>query len=215
MKIKNLFYKINRNFIFTLIILIVSIFFVSCDTEITLTLQKDDSVEIRFEGGAGEAFSKMINSATGGTGSDLLIDTSVVSYELAMAGFENVNVQQKPNGAVLISMKDRKQTSYVFTSKIIKAEKGKLTTSITPKSLEDFYKSSDEQTRMILDLFLAPVFNDEEMSEEEYTQMVASFYGEAAAREIKQSIVKINLISKDGEKESLRIPLVQLLCGNM
>lgn len=202
-------------------ILIFAALFMSCQTEITLTLRQDDSVDIRFEGESGEAFAKLINSAAGlgaedssVSTSDLLIDSQSVSYELAKAGFSDIVINQKKDGAVSISMCDKKQTSYIFSSKIIKAEKGKLITAITRKSLEDFYKASDEQTRMILDLFLAPVFNDEEMSEEEYLEMVGAFYGEGTATEVSQSFVKINLISKDGSKETLNLPLTQLFCGN-
>ena len=67
---------------------------------------------------------------------------------------------------------------------------------------------------MTLDLFLAPVFNDEVMSEAEYLEMVASFYGNDAAKEVSESVVKINLISKDGAKETLTYPLSQIFCGN-
>ena len=202
-------------------ILIFAALFMSCQTEITLTLRQDDSVDIRFEGESGETFTKLINSAAGlgaedssVSTSDLLIDPQSVSYELAKAGFSDIVINQKKGGAVSISMCDKKQTSYIFSSKIIKAEKGKLITAITRKSLEDFYKASDEQTRMILDLFLAPVFNDEEMSEDEYLEMVGAFYGEGTATEVSQSFVKINLISKDGSKETLNLPLTQLFCGN-
>ena len=203
------------------ILIFAALLFASCQTEVSLTLQKDDSVDIRFEGGAGEAFSKMISVAAGlggsgseSSGSELLIDADSVSYELARAGFSNVKVNQKKGGTVSISMTDKKQSSYLFTSKILKTDKNKLKPAITRKSLEDFYTYSDEQTRMILDLFLAPVFNAEEMSESEYIEMIGAFYGEAAAKEVSQSTVKINLISKDGSKETLRIPLSQLLCGN-
>ena len=184
----------------------------SCTTEVTLTLKPDDSLDIRFEGGAGEAFTKMISSASGMAG-DSLIDEDSVSFELARAGFSDVKVNQKKGAAVLISMSDKKKTSYIFSSEIIKAEKGKLKAAVTRKSLEDFYNNADEQTRMTLDLFLAPVFNNENMSEDEYLEMLGSFYGDAAAKEVSESLVRINLISKDGSKETLRYPLVQLLCG--
>ena len=46
-------------------------------------------------------------------------------------------------------------------------------------------------------------------------EMLASFYGDAAADEVSQSRVKINLISKDGSRQSLNYPLAQLLCGNL
>ena len=206
-----------------ILILASAILFASCTPEVTLTVKPDDSVDIRFEGGAGNAFTKMIASASGvagtagaaGAGStDAIIDTDTVTYELARAGFSNVKAEQKTGGAVLISMSDKKQSSYIFTSGIVKAEKGRLSAAITRKSLEDFYKSADEQTRMTLDLFLAPVFNDEVMSESEYLEMVASFYGNDAAKEVSESVVKINLISKDGAKETLTYPLSQIFCGN-
>lgn len=196
------------------IFILFSLCFISCTTEVTLAVQPDNSVTIKFDGGAGEAFTKMISSAAGmGSESENLIDTDVVSYELAKAGFSDVKINQKKSGAVSITMSDKKQTSYIFTSGIAKCEKGRLSAVITRKSLEDFYDSADEQTRMILDLFLAPVFNDEEMTEEEYIEMVSSFYGAGAAKEVGSSFVKINLISKDGKKESLSYPFTQVFCG--
>lgn len=208
----------RKLFILSIIISVLAFFFISCQAEVTLTLQKDDSVDIRFDGGAGAAFAKMISSAAGvgnqnAPSNEMLIDTDAVSYELAKAGFSNVNVNQKQGGAVSIAMSDKTQTSYIFSSQIVKADKGRLIAAITRKSLEDFYNSSDEQTRMILDLFLAPVFNNEEMTEDEYLEMVGSFYGENAANEVAESLVKINLISKDGTKETLNIPFTQLMCG--
>ncbi len=196
------------------ILILFSLCFISCTTEITLAVQPDNSVTIKFDGGAGEAFTKMISSAAGmGSETETLIDTEAVSYELAKAGFSDVKINQGKSGSVSITMCDKKQSSYIFTSGIAKCEKGKLSAVITRKNLEDFYNSADEQTRMILDLFLAPVFNDEEMTEEEYIEMVASFYGAGAAKEVGSSLVKINLISKDGKKESLNYPLSHFFCG--
>ena len=198
-----------------LILIFLSFFFISCTTEVTLAVQPDNSVTIKFDGGAGEAFTKMISSAAGmGGEAENLIDTDAVSFELAKAGFSDVKINQKKGGSVSITMSDKKQSSYIFTSGIAKCEKGKLSTVITRKSLEDFYASADEQTRMILDLFLAPVFNDEEMTEAEYIEMVSSFYGAGAAKEVGSSFVKINLISKDGKKETINYPLSQIFCGS-
>ena len=204
------------------LIMIFSLFMFSCTTEVTLTLKADDSVDIAFEGGAGEAFTKMLTSTAGpqnsgmkGNADSPVIDSDAVSYELAKAGFSNVDVNQNKGGVVKINMKDKKQTSYIFSSNIIKSKKNMLIAAVTRKSLEDFYNSADEQTRMTLDLFLAPVFNNDCMSEEEYLEMVASFYGDEAAKEVSQSVVKINLVSKDGLKESIKYPLAQLMCGNL
>ena len=208
--------RFRNKFGMTAILIFISLFLVSCTTEVTLSVQADDSVSIHFEGGAGEAFTKMISSAAGvGMAADgtNVVDTDAVSYELAKAGFSSVKVEQKKGGLVQINMSDKNCSSYIFTSGIVKSERGNLKAAITRKSLEDFYASADEQTRMTLDLFLAPVFNDETMSETEYLEMLGSFYGAGAADEVSQSVVKINLISKDGTKQTLRYPLAQLLCG--
>lgn len=210
-------HKILKNHIKFSLFLIFTLFMtVSCTTEITLSVKADDSVDIKFDGGAGEAFTKMLLAAGGTNSTDGIttIDTEAVSYELGRAGFDNVKVNVK-GGNVKISMTDKKRTSYLFSSGIVKFAEGRLKTQISRRSLEGFYKSSDEQTRMILDLFLSPVFNNEDMAEDEYLEMLGAFYGEGAAKEVQESSVKINLIAKDGKKEELRIPLVQLLCGTL
>ena len=71
-----------------------------------------------------------------------------------------------------------------------------------------------KQTEKLPNYFLSPVFNNDYMSEEEYLEMLASFYGEPAAKEVQDSFVKIILIGKNGKKEEQNLPLVQLLCGS-
>ena len=184
----------------------------SCTTDITLTLRQDDSVDIYFDGGAGEAFTNMLLSASGSDAGMAALDAKEISYELAKAGFDGVKVAVNDTN-VKITMTDKKRSSYIFNSGIVKFEGGKLAVNLTRKSLEDFYTSSDEQTRMILDLFLAPVFNDENMSESEYLEMLASFYGNPSAKEVETSFVNIKLIDKNGKEEKIRLPMTQLLCG--
>ena len=205
-------YWINCHIKFGMILLSL-LLFISCQTEVTFTLQSDDSVNITFEGGSGDAFSKMISAAAGAEG-DFLIDENSVAYELARAGFSDVKVNQKKGGTVRITMSDKKQNSYLFTSNLIKKEKDSLTAQINPKSLKAFYDSADEQTRLILDLFLSPVFNDDQMSEAEYLEMLGSFYGKSAADEVQNSTVKLIFKGKTGKEEKISIPLVQFLCGN-
>ena len=186
--------------------------FISCTTEITLTVRQDDSVDITFDGGAGEAFTKMLLSSSGAEDGMSAIDTEEISFELAKAGFDNVRVAAKDT-SVKIAMTDKKRSSYIFKSGIAKYAGGKLAVNLSRKSLEDFYASSDEQTRMMLDLFLAPVFNDENMRESEYLEMLASFYGKAASKEVESSFVSIKLIGKDGKEEKINLPVTQIMCG--
>ena len=195
----------------------LSLFFVSCNIDLQLSLKKDGSVDILFKGGAGKAFSKMILSATGESGDvsgASLYDTKEIGYELAKAGFSNVKVNAGKTGTdLVITMADLKQTSYLFSSGIVREEKGELKANITPKSLKDFYTSADEQTQMILDLFLAPVFNDEQMSVSEYLEMLGTIYGAEAAREVEDSVINVSLTAVDGSKTQKKISFGALMCG--
>lgn len=183
---------------------------VSCTSEISIKLNKDNSVNISLSAGAGEAFTKMLMNTTG---DNAIIDEKQVTYELVKAGFSDVKVKASGKSNVNITLVDRNCSSYLFTSGMFSAEKGKLGVNITPETLKDFYDSADEQTVNVLDLFLAPIFNDEKMSEKEYLEMVGTFYGENAAKEIADSVILINIENADGGKSKFHMPLAEVLCG--
>ncbi len=168
-------------------------------------------MNITFAGGSGQAFTKMILSATGGE--EQFLDTKEIDYELSKNGFTNVKSESKKTGEIRIFMTDEKQSSYIFKSGVALVEDKQLKLNITKKSLADFYNSADEQTRMVLDLFLAPVFNDEEMTEAEYLETLGTFYGEEAAKEVADSFVNITLIDEGGKSQKQKIPFSRLMCG--
>jgi len=192
------------------LILLISIVFVGCTTSISVKLNSDNSVDVKFSGSAGEAFTKMVMTSTGEDGA---IDEKQVTYELAKAGFSNVNVKVTNKTNINISLTDKNCSSYLFTSGLLSAKKGNLELNLNNKTLKDYYDSADEQTVTVLDLLLAPIFNDEEMTEDEYLEMVGTFYGESAAKEIGNSIINISFENTNGKKSDFRIPLAKLLCG--
>ena len=66
----------HRLFILTAFLSLI--FLSSCTVDLSLVLQKDGSVDISFEGGTGQAFTKMIFAAAGGN--EQSIDVKQVSY---------------------------------------------------------------------------------------------------------------------------------------
>lgn len=199
--------KSKKNYL-KLTLVFLTVFLTSCTTEISLKLNKDNSVSIMLSAGAGEAFTKMLMNTTGDNGA---IDEKQVTYELAKAGFTDVVVKVSGKSDVKISMTDKNCSSYLFKSGMLEAKNGKLFLEITRQTLKDFYDSADEQTLNVLDLFLAPVFNDEEMIEKEYLEMVGTFYGESASKEIGGSMVVINIEDSFGDKSNFVLPLSKIL----
>lgn len=190
-------------------IICVSVLFLSCQTEVTLLLNKNGSVDVRFTGGAGKVFTQMILAAT--DGEDAVFDTAEISYQLGVAGFSNVSAVTKGTADLSISMSDGKRSSYLFSSGICSVKDSKLNINLDSEKLQKFYDSSNEMVQQVLDLLLAPVFNDEVMEENEYLEVVGSFYGASAAEELQFSDVKISVIQPDGKKVETSIPLVKLL----
>ena len=58
---------------------------------------------------------------------------------------------------------------------------------------------------------MAPVLTDEEMSADEYAELVAVVYGQKVADELMHSSVEFSVVSKNGKSKSYKIPLAELM----
>ena len=191
----------------------------SCTSEISLELKKDGSVDVQFSGVAGTAFATMINSVSGmsgngsGTGT-VIFDTKEIEYEMSSNGFSQVKAVSKKGADLTVTMTDKNGKSALFTSGVVSVKDGKLNASLSPQSLVKFYKAADSQTVRFLDMLLAPIFNDEVMTQEEYLEVLASFYGDEIADEMKNSNFRITLKNPDGTKTVQNIGFTKLLTLN-
>ena len=183
----------------------------SCSAKINLRVQKDGSVDVSFNGGAGAAFTKMILAATGG---EEAFNIDEIASELSKNGFSDVTAFSKGISEVILNFKDRRKSSFLFGAGILEMKNNQLLLNLNRQSLKAFYESADENLQMILDLFLAPVFNDEQMTQEEYLEMLGTFYGSAAAKEVQESKVEFVIQNPNGEKINYSYSLAQILCSN-
>lgn len=183
--------------------------FVSCDSEIKI-VTTGNSTEITFSGAAEEGYKKLIKSVSPDGGD--FIQTEEISKELQANGFKNVNVSQKMGTDLTISAVPEASSNFLFTSGILKQE-GKLwVPDFSSDTLVAFYNSSNQQITQFLDLLIAPVFNEEEMDIDEYLQVIAAFYGDSVAEELRTSKVTVTCINGDS-KYKKSYSLVKILCG--
>lgn len=200
--------------IFVLLLLVLSLGFVSCTSEINISLNQNGTIDVHFQGTSGIAFSTLIRSASGVNEGEVVFDTNEISYELAKNGFTAVNVNSKTGTDLSISMKDEAKTSSLYTSGVLTNDKNNLTAVLSAQKLLNFYNASDEELVTFLDMLLAPIFNNEVLSEAEYLDTIAVFYGEEAAKEIGESNFRIVLSAPDGRKSTHIIPMSKLLTLN-
>ena len=210
-----IFFKIFK----VLIIFSVFLFF-SCSAEITLEAKKDGGVKISYAGDfSGEFLQFLINQDDGNDETDFdnlenaEIDVQVLKESLKNSGFEKVQIISGKLKNLLIIMEDKSQKSALFYSKLLKIQNGTISVDFSYENLKNFYENADEQLQSDLDLLLAPVFNDEKMSETEYLETIAAFYGEKMAGELAKSFVRLIVINADGKKQVQKISIPKLLCG--
>ena len=197
-----------------LFLIILSVFFVfsfwSCTTEVTIKENSNGIINISFSGAAGQAFAKMISSSSDYQSDTVIFETDQIQFELLKSGFENVDVKSKTGSDLQILMQEKTKNTFLYKSGLFSGKEN-LKITLSPKELTEFYKLADEQIILFLDLLLAPIFNDEVMSQEEYLETIASFYGESASKEISESNIKINLTDKNNQTKTFSFPIAQLL----
>lgn len=206
---------------FKVLMIFCVLLFFSCSAEITFEAKKDGTVKISYAGDfSGEFLQFMMmnqNSENSEVNSGDLenaeIDRQVLKESLENSGFENVQIVSTKLKNLVITMEDKSQKSALFKTKLLKMQNGMITVDFSYENLQKFYDSADEQLQSDLDLLLAPVFNDEKMSDTEYLETVAAFYGEKMAVELAESFVSLVVLNADGKKQIQKISIPKLLCG--
>ena len=194
--------------------------FFSCSAEIVFEVKKDGNVKISYDGDlSGDFLQFLINQNGKNTELDLgnientELDAEVLTESLKNSGFENVQILSGKLKNILITMEDKSQKSVLFYSKLLKMQNGSLSVDFSYENLRNFYENADEQLQSDLDLLLAPVFNDEKMTETEYLETIATFYGEKMASELAESFISLIVVNIDGKQQVQKISIPKILCG--
>ena len=194
--------------------------FFSCSAEIVFEVKKDGNVKISYDGDLNGDFLQFLINQNGknaeldlGNIENTELDVEVLTESLKNSGFENVQILSGKLKNILITMEDKSQKSVLFYSKLLKMQNGSLSVDFSYENLRNFYENADEQLQSDLDLLLAPVFNDEKMTETEYLETIATFYGEKMASELAESFISLIVINIDGKQQVQKISIPKILCG--
>ena len=207
-------------FLFKILMFFSVFLFFSCSAEIVFEVKKDGNVKISYDGDlSGDFLQFLINQNDKNAELDLEnienteLDVEVLTESLKNSGFENVQILSGKLKNILITMEDKSQKSVLFYSKLLKMQNGSLSVDFSYENLRNFYENADEQLQSDLDLLLAPVFNDEKMTETEYLETIATFYGEKMASELAESFISLIVINIDGKQQVQKISIPKILCG--
>lgn len=181
------------------ILFILSFVFIcaSCRNQLEFVLCDDDSifftVECNFDSDG--VIQKLLQSV-GTDFSELNLDE--LRSGLEEEGFSKVQVYPSASEGLVIKGYVPKDNDIVFQ------KDGVITFRLTNEKFRNFYNGSSPRIMAVFDMFLVPVLSDDEellnLDENEYLDLIASFYGQSFSNELSKSSLQISVQDKKKNK---------------
>lgn len=185
--------------------------FTSCENELTITAG-NAGVDFEYKIGSGAAFLNII-SASGDD--ELVFDPAGIKAVFEEALFENVSAESSEGGNLDVKGSLSGEAADPFSKSGMISLKGKTTVlKLTKEGMVSLYESLPEELQNYLDMFMAPTFSGEEMSDEEYIELIAEVYGQELADEINKANIKLVLKGLAGTEKKQTVQLLRLLNMN-
>ena len=209
----------NKKIFFSaLFVFAVALFLCGCPLKVTVNCDKNDKLSINFSSQLGTAFVEnltqiqQISDENGENSANLDEIAKKIQSELNANFFQNasVNIDQKSlsAGAQVSSLKK-------FPKEFIDIKKqsnGKKTFALTlnPETLAASILQEDSAAKTLADILMAPIISGEEMSLDEYKDLLTEIYGGRLASELLSGDLVVEFIA-NGQKQVQRVSVSDLL----
>ena len=188
----------------------------SCKTELKISVLPSGKIAVEYCAVPGKAFSETILAISGeeiNSEEPIVFNANQIKTSVDQTGLEEVDVSGVKNSTLDIKGIIPSDKTDIFSkSGIIEygitAKDVEIVISV--ETLQKFYELCPEQFQNYIDLFMSPSFTGEEMTTEEYVDLVASVYGQELADEVLTSKLKITLQNND-KKVIKEISLLDIL----
>lgn len=191
----------------------VILFLTSCKSQIKITFSKN-ACTVKYSTKLGKALFDTFYAFAGETESERIFDTEQFKQIFSEGGLKNVSAELKVIDEISIQGDiDGNNGDFISGSSIIKSSNNGKNVEIefSRNNLLKMYDNMPSIMRSYIDLFMAPVFTEEEMSNEEYLELISSVYGQILADEIKTSTVDFIVVLSDGKTKQFSLELIDLI----
>lgn len=191
----------------------VILFLTSCKSQIKITFSKN-ACTVKYSTKLGKALFDTFYAFAGETESERIFDTEQFKQIFSEGGLKNVSAESKVIDEISIQGDiDGNNGDFISGSSIIKSSNNGKNVEIefSRNNLLKMYDNMPSIMRSYIDLFMAPVFTEEEMSNEEYLELISSVYGQILADEIKTSTIDFIVVLSDGKTKQFSLELIDLI----
>lgn len=197
-----------KKYVFFLNLTLFSFFifaFSSCTSEIIVKSLNDGTYSVKFDSAVGKIFSDTLN-AFSGSEDGFVFNAEEIKTSMESFGFESVLSTVSSGENISVSAKIPSSENIFTKSGILDSKKIVLSKS----SLFEFYKNCPNLFQSYFDLFMAPVFMEENSTSEEWLSLIGEVYGEPLKNEIASSKVKISFENEKGSVSTKTVSLAEL-----
>lgn len=192
---------------------VFSILLTSCGCDIILKPAADGAeftILLSFEKAFTDTFSALFPPDNE---NQLLFDEAQIKQTLETTGFEKVSVKNTSQNSLHISGKINKngENPAVGSGIVEFADSGNIRLSFSAETLQKLYELLPFELKSYIDMLMAPSFTGEEISDEEYLDLVGTVYGEKVADELKDASVRFTVYTADGKTRFSRLSAIKLL----
>lgn len=206
--------KIKKSFVNTILILSSLIYFTGCPIEFDISNNKTNGLNISFSTKAGPQINQLISSIGDSNNSSYIFDTFEIEKSLATIGFDNVQaISKKTKTSETLLVKCQVNQNELDFIKIHSLDSiiKKIEITLSPQILQDLILNQDSIIQQYADLLMAPCFTNEEISKEEYIELVKSLYGSEIANELILGNITLSINNSKEKGSTLSIPLIDIL----
>lgn len=191
-----------------------AVFFCSCDCNLSV-VEKKGGYKVSYSAVLGAGLLDTVGALSddgSNDGSEVIFSPEEIQNVFKDSGLANVKAESVKAESLAIEAETAANAAdFISKSGIIKADKKSFSLVFTKKNLLALYNGMPGMMKSYIDMFMAPAFSDEEMSDDEYIDLVGSVYGEVVAEEIKNSKINLTLTKLDGKKQKYSVRLLDLI----
>ena len=200
-----------------------ALFFCGCPLKVTVECFKDDSLSVNFSSELGSAFVESlaqiqrISSENGQNSPNLDEISKKIQSELNAKFFKNAVVnfgKNTLNAAAQIPSVKKFPKEFINIQKAAGGKKT-LTLTLNPESLAASILQEDSAAKTLADILMAPLVSGEEMSFQDYKDLLTEIYGARLAAEILSGDLAVEFIDKaNGKKQTQKVLVADLLLAS-
>jgi len=174
-------------------VLLAGLLVTSCAPRLAIDIQNDGALDLTVSGELSERANQAFQNAAGGAAPLETLDTKECTRRLEAAGFTSVSTISTSARSLRFTARHLSPNTLFGQIYTVSLDQKKAEMKLDRHSLSQIIALMGSETMDYLDLLMAPALTGEILTQEEYTDQLASFWGKNLAMEMSTSNLILTL----------------------